>query len=566
MLVALGTALSHADRWIASSRTLVAPHNWAWMLVTWVLLKMVHELGHGLACKRFGGRVKDSGIILLLLAPLAYVDVTSTWSFPSKWKRMLVAAAGMYVELIIAALAVLWWAHCESRLVAHHLFNIVVMASISTVLFNANPLMRFDGYFLISDLLEIPNLYQEGNQVVRAWLNWLFLGVRDGRPRHHGWRNGLVHVYGFAAVFWKLLVCASLSITAAAMFHGAGIALATLGIVSWFLNPLRQLSERLRQAYFESRNMFYRAMLLTAIVAFSGWLAWSYLPSPAGIAVPGIIDFQEATVVRSPADGFIVELFVRDGQQVRTGDLLLRMVNPEIDAELAELDAALGESQVRANIARDAQQPAQVQIELRQQESLRSKRRRKQQEQQALQVVAHLDGQVIAHTLPQRLGCYVQVGDELLTIGVESRKELVLAVSHDDFDEVLPRVGQTVVLRIGSRPRIRARLAHMDPRATLELPHPALAATAGGPLAVEGTGASTAREGEQGATASLCAPRFRATIELPAAAAATLFAGERGWAKLGHRRERLGQWITLGAYEWLANKIAAASAAASGDH
>ena len=147
-------------RWnelVDSSQLVFARNNWLLMGVAWLVLKVAHELAHALACKRQGGEVREAGLVFVLFAPAAYVNVTSAWRFPCKWQRVHVAAAGMYVELVLAALAVMAWNHVDSIVLRHLLFNIILMASFTTLVFNANPLMRFDGYYILSDLLEIPN-------------------------------------------------------------------------------------------------------------------------------------------------------------------------------------------------------------------------------------------------------------------------------------------------------------------------------------------------------------------------------------------------------------------------
>ena len=197
MIIALVTVAIHWNAFLASSAVIFARSNWIWMLLTWIVLKIVHELAHGLVCHRFGGTVKETGIIFILLAPLAYVDVTSSWRFSSRWQRIAVASAGMYVELLLAAICVTLWCGTTSEWLAYHLFNVIFMASVSTLLFNANPLMRFDGYFVLSDLLKVPNLYAAGSQSFWNGVRWLFYGQRvtglvlrassESKRGHHLW-------------------------------------------------------------------------------------------------------------------------------------------------------------------------------------------------------------------------------------------------------------------------------------------------------------------------------------------------------------------------------------------
>ena len=152
-----------------------ASGNWIWLLVSWVLLKFVHEFAHGIVCKYFGGQVRETGLIFILFAPLAFVDVTSSWRFANRWKRIAVASAGIFVELLIASACVFALLYTQSAVVKDILTNTILMAGLTTLLFNANPLMRFDGYFVLADLLKIPNLYENGSRAFRQEMGWLFI-------------------------------------------------------------------------------------------------------------------------------------------------------------------------------------------------------------------------------------------------------------------------------------------------------------------------------------------------------------------------------------------------------
>ena len=166
-LGAVGVLYVDWQRFSAGSAGILAPGNWWSLAAAWFVLKLGHEISHAAVCKKYGGTVREMGLIFILFAPVAYVDVTSCWRFSSKWHRIHTAAAGMYAELFLAALAVFGWS-AESAVVQHLLHNVVFMASLTTILFNANPLMRFDGYYLLTDLVDVPNLYSQGTQWVQS--------------------------------------------------------------------------------------------------------------------------------------------------------------------------------------------------------------------------------------------------------------------------------------------------------------------------------------------------------------------------------------------------------------
>lgn len=167
-LAAVWQLISSWSSFTKELQTVVAPHNWPSLMIAWILLKVLHESAHGLVCKKYGGVVSETGIMFLWGMPVPYVDVTSSWAFRSKRQRIYTALAGMYVELFVAALAALFWSHTGPGWIHYWCVHLVVIAGISSLLFNGNPLMRFDGYYVLMDLLEIPNLYGFGQQFCAA--------------------------------------------------------------------------------------------------------------------------------------------------------------------------------------------------------------------------------------------------------------------------------------------------------------------------------------------------------------------------------------------------------------
>ncbi len=152
------------------------------MLISIVLLKIVHEFGHGITCKHFGGEVHEIGFMLMILTPMFYVNTSDTWLFPNKKHRMAVSAAGVYVEVIFAAILVYVWLFLAPGFWKQFTFNAIMAASVTTLVFNANPLMRFDGYYVMSDWLEIPNLRQKSRAFLGRQFRKVFFGKAFPEP------------------------------------------------------------------------------------------------------------------------------------------------------------------------------------------------------------------------------------------------------------------------------------------------------------------------------------------------------------------------------------------------
>jgi len=188
-----------------------AAKNWIWLAIVMALTKVCHEFGHGLACKKFGGQCHEMGVMLLVLTPCLYVNVSDSWLLNSKWKRAFIAAAGMYVELVLASIAVFVWWFSAPGMVNQLALNLIFVSSVSTILFNANPLLRYDGYYILSDLLEIPNMRSKATSILQRSFGELALGIEAKPdpflPAKNRWAFAL---YSVAAAAYRWLITFSI--------------------------------------------------------------------------------------------------------------------------------------------------------------------------------------------------------------------------------------------------------------------------------------------------------------------------------------------------------------------
>ena len=551
MLAAVVQLYSAWDQYEAASATVFASDNWIWLLVAWLLLKVLHETAHGLTCQRYGGEVRETGVIFAFFAPLAYVDVTSCWAFQSKWKRIHTASAGMYVELLLAAVAVFAWPYVTSEVASHLVYNIIVMASFSTIMFNINPLMRFDGYYILSDLLQIPNLYSQSSQALQQLCNRTLFGVRGSSPELSGNRVHLLQVYGIAAFAWRLLICGSMMIAASVLFHGAGVVLSIAGMVAWFAVPLWKNSQEWTRIARTAPARLVRASVVVTLLALTVGCVF-LLPVPFGTTAPGTVSLHEGCRIRTEADGFVQAVHVEDGQAVRQGDLLVSLRNDDIANRYADLKLQVQQESVRRQIAMTEHNPGLASIAEGNLRSLTERLTEAARQLKALEVRAPADGQVLARNLHFSIGTFVQEGDDLLSIDDRSPRELHISVAQEDFPLASRQVEQTVAVRLGTRPSAEGRLIQVIPRATKQLPHPALAATDGGSLPVTSTDSD--EEGTE-----LTEARFRAVVELTAVRCSEqLPIGERGHVTLGRTDRSLGRHLYHKAAGWLEDQLATA--------
>lgn len=464
---------------------LMTPQNLFAMWLLFPILKLFHELGHGLAVKRFGGEVHDIGLMILVLTPVPYVDASSAWGFRNKWQRIVVGAAGMAVELFLAATALYIWISVEPGVVRTIAFNTMAIAGISTILFNANPLLRFDGYYIFSDLLEIPNLRNRSNRYLGYLAERYLFGRREAEPPpttkgERGWFVG----YGIAAFFYRIFIMIVIVLFLLEHYFLLGVLLGGFAVIMWVGVPLGKgmafllTNPRIRQV--RLRAIGVSCLLLITLVALIG-----FVPVPFRTVAEGVIWLPDEAYVRAREDSFINQIVAFHGQTVKPGDVLIRGVNPELStrvqvlqARVEELEAQFleywPEDRVQAAIVQDELVVAHQELQLL------------QMREAALVITSQTSGTFVlphAHELPGR---YVRRGEELGYV-VDLNSRLVRAIiAQDDINLVQGQVSR-VEARLAERLAkiMPAIIVRMVPMATDELPSLALSREGGGSLLLD---------------------------------------------------------------------------------
>ena len=515
-----------AGRWsefVASSQSVLAPSNWLYLSGAWVLLKLAHETSHAMACRRYGGSVRETGLIFILLAPIACVDVTSSLRFRSKWQRMQTAAAGMLLELTLASLAVFAWCQTDSVELKHQLFNVIFMASLTTLLFNANPLMKFDGYYILSDLLEIPNLATTGQHASQTLLRRWCLGLPTPPLRETGPRAKFITLYGLTAMLWRIAVCVSLTIAATAMWHGLGVILSIGCLLVGLGRPTIKSLRAARQLQLANPSQFRKTTLRVGILTAAAIAMLVLAPWPFPRTAPGFVEYRDLAVVRAESPGFVRSVAVDDGEIVAAGQLLIELENRELATDVGDLEAALQQSEIRRDRAIGEQNTSAAQIEEENLAAIKKRLAEKQKQFDSLAIRAPIAGRVMSRTLKWKLGTYATEGSELVTIGDESQKEFRASLSQTDADAL--RATPRANLHLPSIGQLSAEARRINPKASFTPPHAALTSVTGGPLAVREIPVERQRQNEKYEFAE---PRQTADFPLDANESARFPVGKTG--------------------------------------
>lgn len=552
-VVAMLVIHAHWQEFAADASRIVSVNNWLWLGLIGLLLKLVHELGHGIVCLRYGGSIREAGCVLAMLVPLPYVDATSAWAFRSRWQRIHTALAGVQVELVVASLAAIAWTAGDGLLTRQLLQNVVIMSSVSTVIFNLNPLMKFDGYFVLSDLLQIPNLSNEASGSLARGLRRVFLGQLSTAPRFTGRRSGIVLAYGVASMVWRVAVSASLLLTASMLGHGAGLPLAVFGLLVWFGRPVIRTAKTLWSLRLDSPERLMRCVSMTVALACVavGLAAW--LPAPVLETVPGVVDFADSGVVRAETEGFVESVLVTDGCLVKTGDVLVVLRNEDIVAELTSTKQKLEQELLRLQTAASNHDSPAMHIASGNVASLRKQVDECQRRFDALTLRAPVNGHIVARTIQQLPGTWLKTGTLVAIVGDPTQKELRLSVGQRELPRTLSLVGEPVRARACDGTTIAGTLATVDPQGSRILRDESLAATNGGPLDVDVSPNEDADE----PSLRLADHRFQAVVALESQASQKLHCGQTVHVTLGLADVSLGRYVWRSIHDWMQSKLEA---------
>ncbi len=558
ILVALKTVFVHGSEIWSSAGRLVDRNNWAWLLVGMIVLKLLHELAHGIACRMFGGNVRESGVVLILFAPIPYVDVTSAWKFPSRWQRIIVSLAGMLAEFAIAAAAILVWASSRDPVVQQHALNIAMLGSVTSVLFNGNFLMRFDGYYVLSDWLGIPNLGSLGKQYTDYLGNRHLLGLDVNPPRWPASQVWIIKAYGIAAWLWKLVVLLGITMAASYLFFGFGLIFSLVGIGLWLGIPLVKLIRFLIFGQRGQRANLGRVTILTASCAALVVASFTIIPWPFSTTAPLIVDFSEAEVVRSQGPGFVKQLLVSQGDSVEPGQLLVVLENRQQVSQLAQLRLELQQSRLAGRrFHRQGLIPA-YQAEVFHQKSLSQQIETLQRKVEALRICSTRSGQVLGRNLQSLKGKWLSEGSELFRIGDSSQKKLVLSIHQDDIEQFQNRSGHDARVVMESGSSFSVPLPQPDPGASDEIRYAALAATVGGPVPVQSVAnrvksatANQANSRRSDTQWRFASPRFSSEISLSREQSLKVSSGLTGTLEIETRQTTFGGRLWQLTRNWL---------------
>jgi putative peptide zinc metalloprotease protein len=326
------------------------PVSWVLLAVMLGLVKVLHEFGHGLACKRFGGECHEMGFMLLVLTPCLYCNVSDSWTLPNKWHRAAIGAAGIYVELILATIATFVWWYTVPGLVNQLALQVMTICSISTVMFNGNPLLRFDGYYILSDIMEVPNLQQKSTAAFTDVLKKHWLGIENTHTQMMPTRNKPLFVaYSIASTVYRWFVVIAILTFLNRVFEPWGLKVLGQMIAVMSIGMMLGMPAYKIFKFFRNPAMRYQVKRQRSLLIGSAFLALlaivMAIPFPYHVRCEFTVRPRDSINVYVQTPGEIRRVLVKPLQEVRAGDPIIELENLQIQVQLEQASAELREKQ-----------------------------------------------------------------------------------------------------------------------------------------------------------------------------------------------------------------------------
>jgi putative peptide zinc metalloprotease protein len=503
------------------------------LVLVFPFVKAIHELSHGYATRKWGGEVHELGIMILVLMPIPYVDASAASAFRERHRRVIVGAAGILAEVFLASIAMFVWLNAEPGLVRTMAFNVMLIAGVSTILFNGNPLLRYDGYYILADALEIPNLATRANRHFGYLIQRYLFGVKHlASPVTAKGEAGWFVFYAVASFFYRLFVWTIIVVLVASKMFFIGVLLAIWGAFLMFGKPLLKIVEYM----FTSPVLAAQRgrALVTSLAILGGVLGLVMLvPVPYATVVEGAVWMPDRSVVHSGASGFVARVDATPNSEVSEGQVLLTLEDPillarrrVLEAEVRQLDlvyaAQRTQDVVRAELTRQRREVSEAGLA------------RIEEEIERLTIRAPTSGRFILPRPTDLEGRFVERGSVVGYVVEPQETRLRVVLLQDEIDPVRSK-NEGVAVRIAGRldeihPVVTLREV---PAAGYSLPTKALSTDGGGRVFLDPRDPSGMRTLQS---------VFQLELVVPGSEAAD-YIGRRAWVRFDHGAEPLpGRW------------------------
>lgn len=487
----------NADRALSQSGNILQLGNLIPLYLAIFVTHFLHEMSHAALTKYLGGHVRTMGVMLMMFTPLPYADLTAAWSFRNSWHRAAVGAAGMYADLFVCAVATILWSYSPPGALNEIALNLMFVTAVYTFVFNANPLMRFDGFYILADLIGIPNLHTVAKAQMSSLFRTVFLGAQVNPSDVVSTRRRLFLV-GFFIIsnIYRIMVMVGIVLFVADQYFGFGLLVAFAMAYSTFVEPLIKAVKPLKSPHFlrkHRRNLSGSFAVIAVIV-----LGVLFLPVPDYRRLDGVVEAARIARVFVPVNGQLVRAPLASGDHLGMGDVVAVFENAELTLQkqgmLARLQGA--DARLTQGISKDSSESAAIEEEIA---TLRESLAVLDQQMQDLTVRAPQDGIWVSKQLTGQTGNWISRGAEIGMV-IDDRSYVFQGVLRQETADGLGGVApQDMSVKIeGARDRTYGvtRLQIL-PYSRKDLPSVALSPLAGGANAISTEDPETAKAVER---------------------------------------------------------------------
>lgn len=419
-------------------------NNFLLIWISIVLIKMIHELGHGFLCTHYGGEVHELGVLMIVFTPWLYCNVSDAWIFKTKQQRLYVSAAGIITELLFAAIAAVIWSLTQPGVLNSLCYTIIILCSVDNLLRNGNPLLRYDGYYVLIDYLDIPNLRMRASKYIIELMKKKILRMDIALEDLSQRMRRIFIIYGTLSSVYRIFIICFLIGIVGSRFFLIGLIMAGFLAYGVFIRPVFKamifiISHR-------DQMQFGRAAIVTLASAFVILFCTLFLIRPyLNIYSTSTVETTQHQYLRTRAAGFLDHWMVNTGDMVEKGALVARLRNPDLTTRSKQL-------KIDSDIANRNREMALGlgQMDLYQQYEIEIKRIEKDMHQlqddlSHLNVVAGESGTILTPRLEERLNDYLEEGDLVCEIGNEAKMTVQVIVPEAEIVNV--QLSQNMVLK-----------------------------------------------------------------------------------------------------------------------
>jgi putative peptide zinc metalloprotease protein len=463
----------------------LSPYNLTLLFILYPGIKILHELGHAFTAKLEGGEVHEMGIIFMMFIPIPYINVSTVTSFRNKYKRMLVGAAGIIVELLLASLALFIWLMAEPGIVRDIAFNIMLIGGVSSLFFNGNPLLKYDGYYVLADAIDIPNLFQRSAKYWGYLCQRYLFGLKQlASPAYTSWESSWFILYSLLSMTYRMALLWFIIVYVMDKFFAIGIVLALWLVMAQVVLPLFNMLHFIAASPSIQKKRCRVIGSCGALLAVLMALI-SIVPFPSYTLAEGIVWVPDNAQLRAESDGFSGPLLTGNNSQVDNGTDILQLEDPflqtQVEIQLAKLKEL--EANYRAEKFNDL---IKAQILKEQIPAVQAELANAQKNVQSMQLKSATQGQLLIPDADDLPGQFLKQGDLIGYVINNSLPIVRTVVTQDDMGKLQAGTERVQIRLINHLDQvIPAKIIRIIPEATNRLPSAALATSAGGRMILD---------------------------------------------------------------------------------